>query len=114
MKTTVIFSLAIVSITQLASAAECGNKWMGVPDSTTLQRFWNARSATCNCIATQPGNYCGNLNNQFLAFAIWGTRPTTQICWDGFENIINQCIKQGWNSGLYQYSGSNLQITRWK
>lgn len=94
MKLSSIFTITLAS-TASVFAANCGNKWMGVPDSTTLQRFWNARSATCNCIATQPGNFCGSLNNQFLAFAIWGIRPSTQLCWDGFENTINQCIANG-------------------
>ena len=77
-----------------ALAADCGHKYLGKPDSTKLTRFWKDRESMCNCIGSQPGNFC-SVTTRFFSFTAWGKHPTEKLCWDATEDIIKQCIAGG-------------------
>lgn len=114
-----------------ALAADCSHKNIGKPDSTTLSQFWKARETMCNCIGSQPGNFCSVIT-RFYSFAAWGVHPTERLCWDATKDIIKQCIANGeflfrgermriyglimdtigWDGGLYQLNGSTFNILR--
>ena len=76
-----------------AFAADCGQEFMGKPDSEALGRFWTSRESMCNCIGAGTG-YCG-ITSAFYVFAAWGQLPSEQLCWDATGDIINQCIANG-------------------
>ena len=89
-----------------ALAADCGNKFMGIPDESELGQYTygDARKKVCSCIGTQPG-FC-SLTTAFYEFAIWGHHPSEQLCNDATANIINQCI----GNGEFLFLGERIRI----
>ncbi|PSN75158.1 hypothetical protein BS50DRAFT_567874 [Corynespora cassiicola Philippines] len=101
-----ILVLSTISIfASTGSAADC----YGKNPKASIDAAWAARQA-----------YCGNnLWKNTATFALNGvqivnTSPgsnTQQVCWDAFENIINQCRKNGFNLGLYEYGDAEYNMS---
>ncbi|KAJ7597998.1 hypothetical protein C8J56DRAFT_883301 [Mycena floridula] len=115
MKLSLIALVASIVIPR-ALAAECTSHFIGDLTSAQLEWFWHARSDMCTCVANGYGQRCDHLYSlsgvggyyfQFI-FAY----PKAQLCWDALENIINQCIANGWEWGTYTYAGTEFQIQR--
>ncbi|KAJ8115856.1 hypothetical protein OPT61_g2584 [Boeremia exigua] len=95
-KSLVLSAIPIFAIT--GSAADC----YGKNPRASVDDSWKARDAYC-------GNDLWKSQNVFISngVQIVMTSPgsnSRQVCWDAFENIINQCRKSGkFNIGLYHY-----------
>lgn len=90
---TFLFTLLSLSVSTLA--ADCGNSWLGNPSSGLMGQFWRSREALCQCIGRGGSNASCRVTNSLYRFEIFDDRPSTQLCWDATENILNQCIKNG-------------------
>lgn len=80
-------ALGLASSASFAMAADC-YKNGGCGQCESKDQMWRAREELCNTDKWKNSNVFNwgwatvNLNGRF---------HTQQSCWDGFENIINQC-----------------------
>ncbi|KAA8895433.1 hypothetical protein FN846DRAFT_339187 [Sphaerosporella brunnea] len=109
MKASVITTALLSTLLSAAPAfaADCSGANWGQPD---MGLYWTVREVVCNCFGS--GQTSCNYDNQYVSFSFTGATPSTQLCWDSTENVINQCISNGWQIGTYIYSGTTLKIQR--
>lgn len=92
MKTSTILPtlLAVLSTAVPALAADCSGANWGKPD---MGLYWTVREVVCGCYNRGESN-C-NYDNQYVSVQFSGSKPSTQLCWDSTENILNQCTSKG-------------------
>lgn len=82
------FSATAALVAALSSvsvmAADCAGANWGKPD---MALYWTAREVACN------GNK--QYSDARVSISYTGSAPSAQVCWDGTENILKQCIANG-------------------
>ena len=104
--TNILFLSAISIFATTGSAANC----YGNNPKASIDASWSAREAYCGS---------GLWKNQEIytldGVQIHVTAPgsnTQQICWDAFENIIDQCRKNGkFGMGIYVYGDTKYNMS---
>ncbi|KAM0355106.1 hypothetical protein ACHAPU_000965 [Fusarium lateritium] len=114
--------LAISLNASMASAADCGNYGVGssgIGACTDRTGNYKDRETFCNSLAGQSSwkRTCQNgRNSNKCHFEYQGSGMPQQMCWDAFENIINQCFKNqnggGYHYGVWSLNGHWFVIDR--
>jgi hypothetical protein len=95
------FILAILSATPLL-AAECSGYGLCPVRAASRNSLYAARQHVCG--DTDKWKNDGNYHTSDGGYLSWPGGNAQQICWDAFENILNQCRPEG--AGLGNHSGS--------
>ncbi|KAH7115506.1 hypothetical protein B0J13DRAFT_533393 [Dactylonectria estremocensis] len=114
--------VAVALNASTASAAECGN-WgtgnKGIGTCAGRSGNYEDRQTFCSSLAGQStwSRTCQHgRNSGSCHFEYRGPGMPQQLCWDAFENIINQCFNTqngpGYHSGSYSYNGHFFLIDR--
>ncbi|KAL3422999.1 hypothetical protein PVAG01_04746 [Phlyctema vagabunda] len=100
--------IAIPFLVTSVSAAECYASYQ-LNQNAQMSDVWSARERFCD----------NPVVNSFIRIQeSWGhidighngNDPWTH-CWDAFENIINQCMQQHWQTGEWTYNGQKFWFT---
>jgi hypothetical protein len=92
------FGLFASASTQTVFAADCtGYQCSEVAESDC----WLVRETVCSGSAWQ---YPSQTTVGSCTIKIDGNLGSRQVCWDGTENIIGQCIRPGNSEGVYRYN----------
>jgi hypothetical protein len=95
------FILALLSATPLL-AAECSGYGLCPVRAASRNSLYAARQHVCG--DTDKWKNDGNYHTSDGGYLSWPGGNSQQICWDAFENILNQCRPEG--AGLGNHSGS--------
>ncbi|KAH7130731.1 hypothetical protein B0J11DRAFT_603107 [Dendryphion nanum] len=98
-------TLLALSAIPLSLAAECGGYGLcGVVPSASRNQLYAIRQHVCGDTDKWRGAGSHYANGGCLRWPNWGESNAQQVCWDAFENILNQCRPEG--SGLGYHYGS--------
>ncbi|RDW74110.1 hypothetical protein BP5796_07552 [Coleophoma crateriformis] len=94
--------LSLSALMPAILAAECGSTGLcGLVKAATRNQLYAARQHVCGDTDLWKKDGCYTANGGLLR---WPGGNSQQICWDAFENILNQCHPEG--AGLHYHSGT--------
>jgi len=88
----------------LVAAADCYNdcKFVG-----TESLAWSARQNYCGTNRWQTQSSYNEWSGSSIV-SIGNSSPganSQQVCWDAYQNMIEQCRRRGYCRGVYRYNG---------
>jgi hypothetical protein len=107
--------LLLNGLVRSAQAAECTHSESCVypwGQGATRVEMYNARSAVCGSNLYQQAGQYWVPNNKYGVLT-WSGGGSQQVCWDAFQNIIDQCqlgvATTHAHIGVYNYAGIRYQ-----
>ncbi|RFN53941.1 hypothetical protein FIE12Z_1688 [Fusarium flagelliforme] len=106
-----------------ALAADClGSRQSNGISDKHQQAYWDARAKMCSnsdCAFQQPCTTYASRTGGFISVALnvklqrknTASYPGFGDCWDATENIIQQCMQNGYLTGTWEANGQLYQIT---
>ncbi|KAF8891367.1 hypothetical protein BD779DRAFT_199820 [Infundibulicybe gibba] len=104
--------------TSFVSSALAASCWGTMPSGVNPgNEVWTARSKLCNGSRTAPPNQSLVICSAYLHITSYEnlypshSNAGTGGCWDATENIINQCLLNGYSHGSFSYNSNTWTMS---
>ncbi|CAG1962934.1 unnamed protein product [Fusarium graminearum] len=106
-----------------ALAADCiGTKQRNGISDKHMEAYWEVREKMCSnsdCASQQPCTTYASRTGGFITITLnaelkrknTASKQGYKDCWDATENIIQQCMKNGYLTGTWEANGQLYQLS---